>query len=110
MRIRNSIVVSTLAFAVLLTATSVLAVPIASADPLIEYHALPDTTPETTKHYNQETTDAWIRSPVFGLDKSPPVSEAEVDWENLRRQRKRQQDERRCDMWDVCVQVYKLGG
>jgi hypothetical protein len=83
MRIRNSIVVSTLAFVVLLTAASVLAVPITAADPLIEYHALPDTTPETTEHYNHETTGAWIRSPAFGLDKSPPVSEAEVDWEKL---------------------------
>ena len=119
----KSYFISLLASIHLLTASTALAAPaplaaaaaVAAAGPLIEYHTLPTTTTATTSmRGSDDTVGATIRSLVFGLGQkgaAAPVNgdEDEDDWANWHRQWKRQQEERRCNLWDVCVKVYKPG-
>jgi hypothetical protein len=96
-----------IAFTFLVIGTTVLAAPIAEADPLIEYHALPTATPISYNHDSHDKIGASIHSLIFGPDKRAAVSYAEDDWENWQTQWKRQQRERRCNLWNVCVRIYK---
>jgi hypothetical protein len=92
-----------------LTSTTIFASPIAAADAVIEYHTLPTAAPVSADHYSYGKISAGIRSLVFGLDKRGATSTDEEDWEAWHSQWKRQQQARRCNLWDVCVHVYKPG-
>jgi hypothetical protein len=91
------------------------AAPVATAHPAIAYHTLSTTAgPPRTSH---GTFGASIRSLVSGLDRSAAAAAAAAispddddDWRAWHSQWKRQQQERRCNLGDVCVRVYHVGG
>lgn len=97
------------------------AAPVATAHPAIVHHTLSTTAgPPRTSH---ATFGASIRSLVSGLDRSAAAAAAaaaispdnddddsDSDWRAWHSQWKRQQQERRCNLWDVCVRVYDVGG
>jgi hypothetical protein len=98
------------------------AAPVATAHPAIAYHTLSTTAgPPRTSH---GTFSASIRSLVSGLDRSAAAAavaaispdddddddDDDSDWRAWHSQWKRQQQMRRCNLWDVCVRVYDVGG
>ena len=128
MKTDTSYLITLLASIHLLTGTTVLAAPvavaIAGAAPLIEYHTLPTSATPTIStnhnHNNNRSFDAVrarIRSFVFNAaGRGAPAAfddedgdADEDDWVKWHSQWERQQQERRCNLWDVCVRVYKPG-
>jgi hypothetical protein len=112
-----------LVLVLMLAGPTIHAAPVATAHPAIAYHTLSTTAgPPRTSH---GAFGASIRSLVSGLDRSAAAAAAaaaaispddddddddDTDWRSWHSQWKRQQQERRCNLWDVCVRVYNVGG
>jgi hypothetical protein len=100
-----------LVLVLMLTGPTVHAAPLATADAAIAYHTLPTAAPVRTDHPSYSMLGASIRSLVSGLGKTRTLATDDNDRDTWHSQWKRQQQqERRCNLWDVCVDVYDKVG